>query len=48
MQSYGERLAAQIIGALIMMGIGLVGSIVLYSTLYFFPIKPFNYIFNAR
>lgn len=46
MQSYIEQLGAQIIGALIMIGVGLVGSIIIYSALYVIPISPFIRLFD--
>ena len=44
MQSYGERLLAQIIGALIMIGIGGGGAFVTYFILYILPIKPMTWL----
>ena len=45
-QNYGERLLAQIIGALIMIGISGVGMLLVYSLLYFTPIRPFVWLFE--
>lgn len=44
--SYMERLGAQIIGALIMIGVGLVGSFITYFILYVIPIAPFIWLFD--
>jgi hypothetical protein len=46
LQSYIERLGTQIIAALIMIGIGLVGSFIVYFVLYIIPISPFVWVFN--
>lgn len=45
-QNYIEQLGAQIIGALIMIGIGFTGSLITYSALYFIPISPFVWVFD--
>ena len=45
-QNYGERLLAQMIGAMIMIGIGLLGSFLTYLILYLVPIAPFVWVFD--
>eukprot|EP00731_Ephydatia_muelleri_P027854 Em0019g727a len=40
-QGQGERILAQILGSLIIFGIGLVSSVLLYGALYVIPINPF-------
>ena len=39
LQSYGERLGAQIVGALVMICITAVGSFIMYGILYLIPMK---------
>ena len=39
-QNYGERLLSQVIGALIMIGVGGVGAFITYLILYLLPIRP--------
>ncbi len=45
-QNYGEQLLAQILGALIIISIGLAGSFVVYLALYLVPIQPTVWLLN--
>ena len=45
-QKYLERQLAQLLGALLMIAIGLVGSFIMYFILYIIPIKPFVWLCN--
>ncbi|KAL5463208.1 hypothetical protein EMCRGX_G032087 [Ephydatia muelleri] len=42
----GERILAQIVGSLIIFGIGLVSSVLLYGALYVIPINPFVWVMS--
>eukprot|EP00731_Ephydatia_muelleri_P027859 Em0019g732a len=42
----GERILAQILGSLIIFGIGLVSSVLLYGALYVIPINPFVWVMS--
>ena len=45
-QNYGERLLAQIIGAIAMIGVTAIGTFLMYGFLYIIPIKPFIWVFE--
>ena len=45
-QNYGERLLAQIVGAVAMIGISVTGTFLMYFLLYIIPIKPFIWLFE--
>lgn len=45
-QNYGERLAAQIIAAVFIIGVSVLGTFIVYGLLYITPIKPFVWVFE--
>ena len=45
-QNYGERILAQLIGGVVMIGIAGVGTFLMYGLLYIIPVKPFVWVFE--
>jgi len=45
-QNYGERILAQLIGGVVMIGIAGVGTFLMYGLLYVIPVKPFVWVFE--
>ena len=45
-QNYGERILAQLIGGVVMIGIAAVGTFLTYGLLYIIPVQPFVSVFE--